>query len=102
MSDNVVKLKTNSLSNPTKIKINDFRDAPILETTIAENLIIKKFLVFAINDIKYQMDMIAKSGISQEKINENLLASALILEYQSILLKEIERGIKSAKPKRDK
>lgn len=89
---NVLKFKS-TLNNSSKIQVTHTHDGPIFETTLAENLIIKRFLSFALGDIEYQMEMVAKSGLSKKKLDENLFASGFIIEYLKILLAEIENSI---------
>ena len=92
MDDNVLKFKGTTLASPTKIKITDTKNGPILETTVAENIVLKKFLTFAIKDVEFQINMIKDSELSKEKLEQSIFASGFILEYLKILLQEIEKS----------
>jgi hypothetical protein len=90
--DNVVKFKNIKNSKLSHIKVTDTTEAPVFETTPAENDIIKKFLAFVLKDLEYQKVIISNSGMSKNKLVENLIASSLIIEYVNILVKEIDRA----------
>jgi hypothetical protein len=92
----VIPFKKNSMTNTRRVKITPDKDGPVLETTVAENLIIKKFLSFAVEDVKYQIKMVKKSRMPKEKLDENIFASGFIIEYLNLLIKEVTRGIESA------
>lgn len=92
---NVVQLKAKLASGATKIQFSHTIDGPIIETTLAENLIIRKFLTFALQDVEYQLEMVKKSGITKKKLEENTFVSGFITQYLKILLEEVDIGIKS-------
>lgn len=96
--DNILPFKGTLKKESSKIQASHTRDGPICETTLAENFAIKKFLHYALEDVKYQTDKIRESTISKKKLEENLFMSGFLSEYLGILLEEIELAIKSVNP----
>lgn len=67
---------------------------PIVETTHAENLAARKFLGFALHDIRYQLEMMSRDTKVSRVTFENSKQTALVLsQYLSGLVQELDRLI---------
>ena len=60
------------MAKTLKTKFSASRNSPVLETSLAENLIIKKFLTFAIEDVEFQIFMVKKANLPREKLEEKI------------------------------
>lgn len=102
MTSNVIPFKENLLNGATKLQFTHTKDGPIIETTLAENFVIKRFISFALTDVEFQMGVLANSKMPKKKLEEHLYASGFIIEYLRILLHEVELGIKSIQETNEK
>jgi len=93
MVDNILKFKTNSLTKSRRLRIFPGKNSPTLDITIAESLIIEKFLNFAIKNIEHQIEMTRKIQMSSNKMTEIIVDCSLVKEHLNVLLREIERGL---------
>jgi hypothetical protein len=65
-------------------------DEPIVETTVYENIIIKKFLNFALKDVQYQILKLEESNLPKKKLQQNLVLSECIREYLHSLINSLD------------
>ena len=79
-------------------ELNGDRDQPILETTLEENIAIKKFLTFALEDVKYQLKILARSGLSQKQFNSEKRTAELLGVYLIGLMTEVDAQIAQFTP----
>lgn len=64
---------------------------PVIETTLLENLAVRKFLRFALDDIKFQLEMLSKErGISKVRFQEAKSGALLLANYVAGLLEGID------------
>lgn len=96
--DNIVHLRNRLRSGATKIQFTHTIDGPVIETTLTENLLLKRFLIFALDDVNFQLSMLAKEKSTKKQKDENTLAGGFITAYLNILLEEINRAIQSLTP----
>lgn len=69
---------------------------PVIETTHAENLAARKFLGFLLDDIRYQLKMMAKDpSTSRETFESSKDAALLLSNYLVQQIKELDRLIAS-------
>ena len=74
--------------------------APMFESSLVETLAIKRFLGFALADIKYQLQMMAADRtMARRHFNENKAAALLISEYLVALVKDIEENLETMQTK---
>lgn len=79
-------------------ELNGDRDQPILETTLEENIAIKKFLTFALEDVEYQLKSLARSGLSQKQFNSENRTAELLGVYVIGLMTEVDAQIAQFTP----
>ena len=91
--DNILKFKDGKLSKPHKLKLTNHKSAPSVETTIAENIVIQKFIKFALKDLEFQLELFKKSKLIPSDLEEKTQATTFLMEYYKITLYEIEKGI---------
>lgn len=66
-------------------------DGPVIETTLHENIAVRKFLRFALDDIKFQLEMLSKErGISKVRFQEAKSGALLLANYVAGLLEGID------------
>ena len=93
MSENILNFKSSKMVKPQKIKISQSRHSPVLETTVAENQINKKFLQFVLKDVEFQMELYKKARLPKEKLEQNMYAATFLIEYINVLLSEIDKNL---------
>jgi hypothetical protein len=88
MSNIIIPSTSTAIPGPT---LNN----PILETTVAESLVLKKFLTWALADILYQIDMVSKDKtVTRKQFLEAKYSAELISAYLTSMLCSIGDGIK--------
>lgn len=66
-------------------------DGPVIETTLHENMAVRKFLRFALDDIKFQLEMLSKErGLSPKRFQEAKSGALLLANYVHGLIESID------------
>lgn len=64
---------------------------PVIETTLHENMAVRKFLVFALDDIRFQLEMLSKErGLPKRRFDEAKSAALLLANYVGGLLEGVD------------
>ncbi len=91
MVDNILKFKSEKAVKPIKVRISQSKNSPSIELSTNETLAIQKFLNFVKKDVQFQMKLFKDAKLPQEKLEQNLSASAFLIEYMNVLLDNIEK-----------
>ena len=98
MNGSVIHLRKAAIIRPpraeTAVTAPPAKDAPLFESSLIETLAIKRFLGFALADIKYQLQMMAADQtMAKRYFRENKQAALLISEYLIGLIKDIDENL---------
>lgn len=93
MENNVVPFKKGKMSKPHKLRLTQVKGGPILETTVAENAVIQKFIKYAMRDLLFQIEIFKKANLPEQDLENKIRATNFLIEYYKITLYEIEKGI---------